>query len=164
MPRNFDSFAAEFFRTRQALGDGASRKERLWLRDALSSDSPDFDQLLEDQPDEAWGLIVALVERAPGEEDLAFVAAGPIEDLIRLRGRSFSGRIVAEARANPRFRAALNYTWGWNDLPDDVRAELLPLLDPEVRASWEAERAAATASSNKRWRPPQPRPKSERIK
>ena len=179
MPDGVDRFAAEYFRLGRALRDDASAEERGWL-EALGGESPSslLDGLVWEKAGDAWLLILALVERASSEEDLAFLAAGPIEDLVRYHGRTFAERLVVEARGNPRFRGALNYVWGWSELPGDVWAEMAPLLDPEVRAYWDAERAAGKSSSDafeaqpkrrgktsakNRWRPPQPRPKSERF-
>ena len=154
MSRDLDSFAAEYFRLR--LADDASRAERL-ARLENPSVHEELDDLVDDKPGKAWELILALVERAVTDEDLAFVAAGPIEDLIGRHGGSFCDRIIGEARVNARFQTALNYTWGWNNLPDEVRSRLFPLLDTEVRAYWDANRERR--HGKKRWRPPQPRPK-----
>lgn len=129
-----------------------------------------LNDLVFDKPEDAWLLTLAVVERAVDGQDLAFVAAGPIEDLIRHYPRTFAGRVVSQAHADLRFSEALNYVWGWDELPGDVAQELLPLLDREVRAYWEAKRAAGTTPQTetpqrqRRWRPPQPRPGSERFR
>lgn len=133
--RDAESFAADYFRVWRALRDDAPREERLWLAGTRTDASIELDGLLSEDPEEAWRLILALVERAP-DAALGFVAAGPIEDLIFGRGAEFADRIEAEARQNPRFRVALDMTWGWDQLSDAVRDRLLPLLSPDVRAYW----------------------------
>lgn len=167
MPKDLDSFAAEWFRDLRTIRDESTREKRL----AAQHDPPNAaDQLMDivlDDPSEAWRVTVALIDRADGEEELAAVAAGPLEDLIRDHAGAFADRIVAEAHANDRFRKALNYVWGWNDLEPNVRAALVPLLDPETRAHWDDRRVVAEderlRNSKKRWRPPSPRPRRERF-
>lgn len=135
----------------------------------LSSATAELDDLVDEKPQEAWPLILALLERAPESRDVAFLAAGPIEDFVQKHPRTSADLVAHEAGANQRFREALNYVWGWDKLPADVAARLLPWLDPEVRNYWTAERAAAelprTArpGSKRRWRPPPRRPRAERL-
>jgi hypothetical protein len=160
MTTDLDSFAAEYFAASGALGHRASRDERIASLTGPPNASDRLDDLIFDNPGEAWQFILALVERAPDEEALSGVAAGPIEDLISRHGGSFCDRIIDEARANARFKTALNYTSGWDSLPNEVRLRLIPLLDSDVRAHWEV----ARRSGKKRWRPPQARPKAERFK
>lgn len=118
MTKDLYSFAAEYFRVRRALRDDASREERVWVNGPSPSASSELMDLLDVDPTEAWHLTLALIERAPGEEALAYVAAGPLEDLIGRHGRGFADRIVAEAQANarpsdrPQLRLGLEYAPG----------------------------------------------------
>jgi hypothetical protein len=170
MADDVDRFAEGYFRVGRALRDDASAEERGWL-EALGAESPAslLDDLILEKPEDGWLLMLAVVERAASEEDLAFVAARPIEDLVRHHGRAFADRLVVEARGNPQFRGALNYLWGWDEFPGDVWVEMAPLLDPDVRASWAAARAegefardafdavsrpATKTHAKDRWRPP----------
>ena len=74
-------------------------------------------------PEKAWPLMVKLIEAAPSEEALAFVAAGPLEVLIRTGGDNFEDRIVQCALSDARFRRALEGVWGWEDVLDTVAQE-----------------------------------------
>lgn len=137
MPRNADSFAAAFFRDWRALEAAGSRAERLRAeRRRGRSPSEQLDRLIESDAAEAWTLVLALVGHAPSEAGLAYVAAGPIETLLTQHGAEFGDRIVQEAGSNARFRAALNYVWGWDRVAASVRNRLLPLLDRDVAAFW----------------------------
>lgn len=67
--------------------------------------------LCRDHPDEAWPLALALVHVARGDEDLALVAAGPLEELLSNHGLAIIERMEAEAARDPRFRRALSGVW-----------------------------------------------------
>ena len=56
----------------------------------------------------AWTVLVGLVEAASGDTDaLAFIGAGPLEDLVRLHAVPLLDRAEEEARRNPAFAEAL---------------------------------------------------------
>jgi hypothetical protein len=142
--RNLDSFAAAYFRHWRALSDAMAAGRQPAEKRGRTPPSWQLDELSWTNPSEAWILILALVERAPSDEALSFVAAGPIVDLLLRQGADGANQIALEAKANSRFREALNHVWGWNAFADPVTAEVMPLLDPDVRAYWEARKAADT--------------------
>ena len=83
----------------------ATRDESLFwaftgLHDALISD-----------PEHGWLLTLALIERAPDERSLAYVAAGPLEDLLYGLGDKFIDRVEALARQDPKFMQALSHVY-----------------------------------------------------
>jgi hypothetical protein len=78
--------------------------------------------------EQAWPIILLLIERAPDDETMAFVAAGPLEDLAYRHGRQFADRLVAQTRRDPRFRQAIRGIWGWQGIPEPWRGELLRLI------------------------------------
>jgi len=80
--------------------------------------------LCEALPDEAWPLILALVEVARTDIELACVVAGPLEQLVRCNGHQVIGRIEAEAATNERFRLALSGVWR-SSIPKSVWDRLL---------------------------------------
>jgi hypothetical protein len=168
MPRDLDSFAAEWFRNQRALADAVTseqtRQERLAELHRERNASDEMMDISRDDPAQAWQLILALVERAADDGDLSRIAAGPLEDLIRDYG-AFADRIAAEASGNARLRSALNGVWGWDQFSEYARVRLMPLLAPDSRDSWESGSAAraARSGSNRRWRPSQSKPKSERF-
>jgi hypothetical protein len=68
-------------------------------------------ELCQRHPVAAWPLVCTLVDVATNDEELAFVAAGPIEDLLRTHGPEMIERVEAQATASPRFRRALSGVW-----------------------------------------------------
>jgi hypothetical protein len=51
-------------------------------------------------PEVAWQLILELIEQAPGDEALGWIAAGPLEDLLCDWGPAFIERVEALAHSN----------------------------------------------------------------
>lgn len=90
----------------------------------ISYDPPNLDR--------AWPIILALIEHAPDDEALAFVATGPLEDLIHRHGQRIGDQIVEQARRDPRFRQALGDVWGWEGVPEPLRGRLLILANPKT--------------------------------
>jgi hypothetical protein len=65
-----------------------------------------LNDMVRDEPEEAWPIIRALIERAE-HDDLGYIAAGPLEDLLHHHFDAFFDRVAAEARTNPRFAKAI---------------------------------------------------------
>jgi len=87
------------------------KKEGKWSeRGRLVSE--EIRQLVEIDPDEAWKLICILVNKAPSDDLLAFIAAGPLEDLLHKHGLTVIDRVEEESRKNGRMRLALSGVWG----------------------------------------------------
>jgi hypothetical protein len=68
--------------------------------------------LVRDDPAEAWEVTRILVETAPSDEALAYVAAGPLEELLNKHGPVLIDRIEEESRENARLQLALSGVWG----------------------------------------------------
>ena len=90
-------------------------------------DPPVFDWATEllnvairDQPDAAWDLILILVERAPHDDALGWVGAGPLEDLLCEHGPIFIERAEVIANGDERFRKCLSRVWGSNRMEPGV--------------------------------------------
>jgi hypothetical protein len=60
---------------------------------------------------EGWDITLALIEHAPSKKALAYVAAGPLEDLMHYHGNLLIDRIEQESRRSVRFRHALTGVW-----------------------------------------------------
>jgi hypothetical protein len=73
--------------------------------------------LINDDPPEAWRLILELVDKAPDETVLGSVAAGELEDFILAHAAQFIEQIETEARSNSRFKAALSHVYIWRLAP-----------------------------------------------
>jgi hypothetical protein len=73
--------------------------------------------LIQDDPPEAWLLVLKLVHKAHDEGVLHVVAAGELEEFIQAHASEFIGQIEGEARGNSRFKAALSHVYVWRLAP-----------------------------------------------
>jgi hypothetical protein len=93
-----------------------------WAMEAL-------DRLVRDAPDVAWATMIELVARASNARVLAFVAAGPLEDLLRTHGSQLIGDVERLAGSDAKFRRAL--TGVWISTPSDVAERIQKLVAGE---------------------------------
>jgi len=77
------------------------------------------EQLVRADSEAAWTMILDLIERAPDDETLGYVAAGPLEDFIMFNASEFIDRVEAAAAIHIRFKEALAGVW-INRLPPDL--------------------------------------------
>jgi hypothetical protein len=75
--------------------------------------------LLEAFPELAWQLIAEMIERAPSDASLGFLAASPLEDLLSEHGPAFIACVEQRAAESPKFRRALGKVWRLG-MTDDV--------------------------------------------
>lgn len=82
------------------------RPEDSWAFDRVS-------EIVRDEPDVALELTLLLFKKA-GDDDavLAYVAAGPLEDLLKLHGLHVIDRLEQESTTDPRLQLALSGVWG----------------------------------------------------
>lgn len=71
-----------------------------------------LDTLIDDNPDEAWRITCVLVDKATSDAALAYVAAGPLEDLLKRHGPNIIDRVEEASSNNSRFQLALSGVWG----------------------------------------------------
>lgn len=94
------------------------------------------DIIREAPPAEALQLALELVQRTPDEkldeQLLAYVAKGPIEDVLCKHGSAVLEPLLAAADRDPRVRVALECTWGWNRMDAAVWQRLQAAI-----ASWQ---------------------------
>jgi hypothetical protein len=110
----------------------AAMAAQYWVdhgRDGEASYGPSqhFVNDLADAGDPAvMGVLQALVDSAPSDEELDFVGAGPLEDLLSHSGHgaAFVDEVERRARQDRRFRVAVSGLWLNGDVPDDVRTRL----------------------------------------
>jgi hypothetical protein len=98
--------------------------------------SPALDQLerlIGHDPEIAWAVIQELVRRATRDEVLAYIAAGPLENLLCAHPHVFIDRVEVLAARDAHFRRALSGVWGWSRMPDDVVSRLDALFGDERR-------------------------------
>ena len=67
-----------------------------------------------------------MVRLAADDRVLAFVAAGPLEDLIRMHSLTFIDRIEVAARDDERFRKAVSGVWA--EVPPDIDDRLMRVI------------------------------------
>jgi hypothetical protein len=77
------------------------------------------------EPEEMIAILVAIADAAPDDDALAYLGAGPVEDLIVSRGSAVVvDRIEGAARSNENFRKALRCAWFDDAAPGTVSARL----------------------------------------
>jgi hypothetical protein len=74
--------------------------------------------LIQDDPPEAWLLVLELVDKADDEGALHVVAAGELEAFLLAHAADFIDQVEGEARRNSRFKAALSYVYVWTLPPE----------------------------------------------
>jgi Family of unknown function (DUF6869) len=72
------------------------------------------------QPGELWALILALVRQLRLDDDslLAYVAAGPLEDLLAHSGPQYIAEVEAEAAMQPVMARLLTAVWPGSIAPE----------------------------------------------
>lgn len=91
-----------------------------WLE---QSQRPDGDVTLYDvvhyEPEIAWPAILQILTNELTEDQIAVLAAGPLEDLLGVHGLQFIDRIEREAEQNSRFNHLLGGVWK-NQMTQDI--------------------------------------------
>lgn len=64
-----------------------------------------------ENPEAVWLAVLRILQRKLTEDQLALLAAGPMEDLLALYGDKFIERIEAEAKRSPTFAHLLGGVW-----------------------------------------------------
>jgi len=91
----------------------------------------------------AWRYILAILNAA-SDDDIATEAAGPLEELVRLRGSVLIGLIEEEARHDPRFRWALGQIWlTEGELPADILRRMVDASSGVIKVFSQSELKAA---------------------
>jgi hypothetical protein len=75
------------------------------------------DTLVRQDPHGAWKVVGTMINTAGSEEALAYVAAGPLEDLLNLHGGTVISNIEQDCSTNERLRLALSGVWIGPDNP-----------------------------------------------
>ena len=77
------------------------RCEDAWAEDEIA-------RLVRTRPAMAWPIVRQLVHDAPDDSTRFYVAAGPLEDIVKEFGNELWNEIECEARQNRRFLEALS--------------------------------------------------------
>ena len=79
----------------------------------------------DENPEVAWDLVVELLRRTP-DEHLSYVAAGPLEDMVRRHAPALIEWIEGEAQRDERFQWALGCIWlHEGDLPAEIEQRVV---------------------------------------
>jgi hypothetical protein len=78
-----------------------------------------LNDLVRDDPEKAWRIVQEIWSLDQTELILANVAAGPVEDLLRLHGTEFIARVEQLARRDPVLKKLLGAVWS-SDIARDV--------------------------------------------
>jgi len=70
-------------------------------------------------PEMAWLVILQLAQMELTEDQVALLAAGPMENLLAQHGGAFIDRIEEEARVNARFNHLLGGVWR-QEMPEAI--------------------------------------------
>ena len=70
-----------------------------------------FNSATREAPEATWQAIVALSRQALTDQQIAVLAAGPLEDLLAYHGPAFIDRVEKEARVHRAFRHLLGGVW-----------------------------------------------------
>lgn len=81
-------------------------------------------RMVERHPENAWPLVLAVIQRTSDPGVLSYVAADILEDILCIHAQGLVDRVETLARTDQHFRAALADVWGWSRMPADVRARL----------------------------------------
>ncbi|HSW48094.1 MAG TPA: hypothetical protein VLG67_03340 [Candidatus Saccharimonadales bacterium] len=96
-----------------------------YLRLAEEQNEEDFwafeevDTLVREKPLEAQEVILKLIDKAPDDKTLAYVAAGPLEDLLARHGEKVIDWVEDNARKNSKFAIALACVWR-NSIKEEI--------------------------------------------
>ena len=112
--------AGEYLAYGESVEDGGLDNSRQWAFDEMN-------RLVRQDPEAAWPVIVEIVRRSVNDRMLGFVAAGPLEDLIRLHAATFIDRIEAAAKDDEQFRKAVSGAWV-DELPGDIEQRLTRVI------------------------------------
>jgi hypothetical protein len=81
-------------------------------------------RLVSKEPDTALEIVREVISEAPNDAVLAFVAAGPLEDLLTYHGELVIERVERFAAIDDWFRRALSGVWGEHRMSPGVQARV----------------------------------------
>jgi hypothetical protein len=96
----------------EAEFDTPQREGNHWalsLLDELTDKSGSEEK--DDRAEQAWELILAINERSLSDDALAYLAAGPLEELLSYHGEAFIERVEERAKTDPKFNHLLGGVW-----------------------------------------------------
>ena len=101
-----------------AKGDGGAAGEELW------DDVEAVNAAARENAPEAVSLLVAVAEAAPDNVALAYLGAGPVEELLIGHAEDVVEAVDLAAQGSERFRYALRCAWFDDEVPAEVAERL----------------------------------------
>jgi hypothetical protein len=119
-----ERIAMAYVANRRAVGP--DKQSHFWAFEKVC------DFIYDDEPENAWNVLVTLTS-LPGNtsEDIAYIAAGPAEDLLCHYGDAFIGRFEEMAQKEPAFRRLLGGVWK-RTMHDNVWERVLAVSGPPL--------------------------------
>jgi hypothetical protein len=114
---------------------GPEHEELFWAHEAV-------DDVVRNSPSEGWALTRELIEAAVDDPALMYVAAGPLEDLLKKHGEHIIDDVITAARRDAKVRRALAGAWGRSSMNPRVAAEIERILSPATGSSPTGARSA----------------------
>lgn len=120
-----------------------------WKAQRKTDDYSWADELVDDivraDAVEGWLLTLDLIAAAPCKQSLAYVAAGPLEDLLKSHGGAVRDLLLSNIADNKRLQFAVACTWMNED--DEIYPAILTIneqfslddLDPIDKLPWSDE-------------------------
>ena len=116
-PSLLDDYLAHYEASKR-FGAGSRQAEAWeWAWDEL-------ERLVRNEPARALRVVIALIASAPDDATIAYVAAGPLENLLCYHGNEVIDEVERSASRDERFRRALSGVW--------ARADMLPSIQARV--------------------------------
>ena len=102
--QNEQNLIKTFFENYRKLINGESTDDTNWILDYI-------DKLIEDEPEKALEFVLDLINNCADKKTLAYVAAGPLEDLLVHNGVSVIEKLEIAADADDNIQLALSGVW-----------------------------------------------------
>ena len=112
---------------------------RYMLKQRADEHDPDFwaycdlDLMINDEPEEAWPVILEILRQNQSTTILEVLSAGPVEDLLARHGDQFIERVEHEARIDANFATLLGGVWQ-NTMSDEIYARVQRVWN---RSGWD---------------------------
>ena len=99
-----DKLISTYFKNYNRLIDGKSQEDTIWASEKI-------DLLVRELPLEGLDIVIQLINESENDKILAFVAAGPLEDLLSFNGDKILENLIEIADNNEKVQYALTGVW-----------------------------------------------------
>ena len=115
------SFAEKWIAYWSAPENSQERKALSWVSDH------EYD-LMQEEPEQIWRLILAVLHRNSSNKIQEVLSAGPLEDLLAKHGEAVIEKVETEAISNPLFAQLLGGVWR-NSMTNEIWARVQVVSD-----------------------------------